>query len=469
MPRESHLYLRWSDEIRRAGLVRAGDRLGVAVSGGPDSVLLLHFMQQLSREMGLFVAVVHFNHHLRGSESDADEGFVRQKATDLGLEFIKGEAQVADISRERHANLEAAGRELRYRFFFSLVNQGRLDKLATAHTANDQAETVLLKLLRGTGTRGLGGIYPALEGKIVRPFLGLTRAEVRAELGRRKLEFRLDSTNLDPKLRRNKVRMELVPLLEKEYNPKVVDLLKDLADRARDDENYLEKQAGEQARPWRVRDGMEEKIPISALVEFPASIARRVLRQMMASVAGSTRGLTYAHIESLRRFAAEAQSGRRLDLPGELVARKEFDWLTLGPQAPVARHSDFRLAVNVPGEVVVPATGAKLVFKIVEPKELPEAYNAGAGLDPRKLRGRLVLRNWRAGDRFQPLGSRKVRKLKELLGGRRVPLGQRKFWPVLEDEKEIVWVRGFPSASGVAATPDSAQILIIEEKTGGRG
>jgi len=175
MARQRDLYSRWAQEMRRSELFRAGERVGVGVSGGPDSVLLLEFMRHLKGELGLTLSIVHFNHHLRGAESDADERFVRSLAEAHGLEFLGEEAEVAEIARKRHRNLEAAGRELRYQFFFSLVSSGRLNKIATAHTATDQAETVLLKLLRGTGTRGLGGIYPVLEGKVVRPFLTLTR------------------------------------------------------------------------------------------------------------------------------------------------------------------------------------------------------------------------------------------------------------------------------------------------------
>ena len=162
---KSNTYFRWLKEMERQGLFHSGQRVGVAVSGGPDSVLLLHFMRDLALEWGITLAVVHFNHHLRGAESDADESFVRSLADSIGIAFIGGEAEVARVAREKKRNLEATARELRYRFFFSLVEHGRLDKVVTAHTANDQAETVLMRLLRGAGTRGLSGIYPAAGGQ----------------------------------------------------------------------------------------------------------------------------------------------------------------------------------------------------------------------------------------------------------------------------------------------------------------
>ena len=175
MARESQVYAKWSLEMTRSGLFRPGERVGVAVSGGGDSVLLLDFMTRFALKGGFKLAVVHFNHHLRGAESDADESFVRGLAGARGIEFFGGGADVARAARETRGNVEATARRLRYKFFFGLVNQGSLHKVATAHTASDQAETVLLRLLRGAGTRGLGGIYPVLEGSVVRPFLNLMR------------------------------------------------------------------------------------------------------------------------------------------------------------------------------------------------------------------------------------------------------------------------------------------------------
>lgn len=466
MPHRSDLYTRWALEMRRKAYFHAGERVGAAVSGGPDSVLLLDFLKNLAREAGLTLAAVHFNHHLRGAEADADEQFVRKLAAASGLDFLLGEAGVAEAARRGHRNLEATAREFRYRYFFSLVTQGRLDKVATAHTANDQAETVLLRLLRGTGTRGLGGIYPVLEGKVVRPFLTLRRAEILREIEKRKLAYRVDSSNLNLQLRRNKIRRDLLPQLEKEFNPETIPVLNALADRARDDEACLEQQAHLRAQPWRVREGWEEKIPVRRLAEFPPAIGRRVLRQMLQVVRGTLRGVTHAHIEALLHLAAEAQSGRTLVLPGETVARKEFEWLILGPQRTPSPESDFAYPVKVPGELTVSQLNRIFRFKIVRAEELPQAYNERktAGLDPQKLRGKLVLRNWRAGDAFWPLGSQKLRKLKELFRAYRIPRDQRRLWPVMESGDQIVWVRGFPPGSDVAAPEGSGEILIVEDE-----
>jgi tRNA(Ile)-lysidine synthase len=287
-----------------------------------------------------------------------------------------------------------------------------------------------------------------------------------AELAKRRLVYRIDSSNLDPRLRRNKVRRELLPLLEKEFNPPLVLLLKALADHARDDEAYLEQQARARAHPWRIRKGLEERIPARPLAEFPPAMGRRVLRQMLLAVRGSLRGVSHVHIESLRQFAAGAPSGHSLFLPGGMVARKEFDWLVLGPSPSRSTEQGFSLAVPVPGELTVPQLHRTFRFKIIEREGWSKAYNQEQtmGLDPRKLRGGLVLRNWRAGDAYRPAGSRKLRKLKELFQQQKVPRDQRRLWPVLECGREIVWVRGFPPASEVVVSAESQEVLILEEE-----
>ena len=465
MPQGSHLYQRWSQDLKRGRWFRAGERVGVAISGGPDSVLLLHFMRQFAREAGLTVAAVHFNHKLRGEESEDDERFVRDLAKELGIEFFCSAPDDNPAQTLKWRNLEAVARDARYKFFLTLVHRGRLDKVVTGHTASDQAESVLLRLLRGSGTRGLGGIYPSLGGKILRPFLRLTRGEIIEELKSRHLGFRVDSTNRSLRFLRNRIRLELLPLLEREYNPEISTLLSELSGRARDDEEVLEQLARERSQPWLVREGTAEKIPIRALMEFPPALQRRVLRQMIQSVKGNVLDVGHRQLEALRHLARDAQSDRRLVLPGHVEARKEFDWLTIRRESPSSDSRGFSLPVTPPDEVSIPQLGLVLRFKLIETATLGKTYNEVRmrGLDPQKLAGNLVVRNWKPGDRFCPSGSQKAHKLKELLARRKIPAGLRKFWPVLQCGNEIAWVRGFAPAVNMVATPTSKRILVVEE------
>lgn len=449
-------------------MVSPADRVAIAVSGGQDSVLLLDFMRQLSLETGMVLAVAHFNHRLRGSDSETDEEFVAHRASDLGLEFFRGGADVERIARSRRQNLEATARDLRYSFLFSLVNNHKVDKVATAHTANDQAETLLLRLLRGTSAYGLAGVYPVLNGKIVRPFLSLTRPEIESEVQNRQLEFRLDASNLNPRFARNRIRQRLLPLLAAEFNPQIVTLLSQLAGRSREDETFLQQLASERARCWRIRERNQEKIALQLLVEFHPAIQRRVIREMIGSVRTSLRGINSRHIEAVGHLAVSSQSGRCVTLPGGIHVRKEFDWLVIGSD-PEPAQPGFCFAVNPPATLAIAQLGLKFRFVVAENPgswASQKGYNSGqvVALDFGKVQGGLVLRNWRPGDRFRPYGRRRALKLKELFLRHRIPAKSRQLWPVLLWNEQVIWVHGFPAAEGFAASKASTRTLILQEE-----
>lgn len=472
------VYAAWRLAMRRSRLFRSGERIGIAVSGGPDSMLLLDFALIYAREAGLALSVVHFNHHLRGAESDADESFVRERARQLGLEFHGSSADVAAIARAKKRNLEATARDLRYGFFFSLVRQGKLDKVATAHTANDQAETVLLRLIRGAGTRGLGGIHPVLQDGVVRPFLTLTRAEVEDEIRLRGLACRADSSNRDNRFARNRLRERVLPLLESQFNPRVVESLAAFADPARDDEAFLQQQAQERSHAWLRREGDTVRIPAGRLSAFPAAIARRVLRQMVAeAVHGKLQApgpvaISHAEMEELRRLASEGQSGKRLILAAGAEARKDYEWLVIGPKGPETSQRSgavvgFRYDVYPPATVTIPQIGLELHFTFADRMDANAGeaeYNCTevAWLDPSNPAAPLILRNWRAGDRFHALGKANPLKLKELFQQRRIPAVERAWWPVLESEGKIIWVRDFTPIC--CAEGQSKRVLLIREE-----
>jgi tRNA(Ile)-lysidine synthase len=468
----SSICRRWRVAMRRLRFFEAGDRVGVAVSGGPDSTLLLHFMLDYAREAGFTLAVAHFNHHLRGAESDEDEEFVRALAKRLNLEFFCSGACVMELAREQKRNIESTARELRYRFFASLMSEDKLDKIATAHTANDQAETVLLRLLRGTGTRGLGGIHPVREiarGRVVRPFLSLTRAEVEAEVASRGIVFRTDATNLDTSLARNRVRQEVLPLLRRRFNPKVVRALAAFADRARDDESFLDAQARQHSSDLLVRAGDVLRMDCQRLNEFPPALARRVVRQAIEEMRASA--VTHAEIESVRQLAADGQSGKTLPLAGGVEARREFGWLVFekvmnrvaSPEG--RRWNGFSYTLNLPSDITVPELGLRLQFRLAD---MPDARTAKTGytknngvwLDPGLLDAPLTLRNWRPGDRVD--GTVKPLKLKRLFQRRGIPIGQRPYWPVLEAAGKIIWARGFEAP--FKSRPSGGYRLLISEE-----
>jgi len=241
--------------IKAQEFVRPGDRVGVAVSGGADSVALLLLLLELRKELGNVLSVVHFNHKLRGKASETDEKVVAKLAAKHGLEFHSASAEVAKKAKKEQANLEDAARRARYEYFRSLVDSGVCTRIAVAHTADDQAETVLAHILRGTGLAGLGGIHP-VAGSVFRPLLNVRRTELRDYLRRKKQNWREDATNRDTKRLRARIRKKLLPLLEKQFQPAIVEHLATLAELAREDEAFLDRVAEQRAaKAVQERDG----------------------------------------------------------------------------------------------------------------------------------------------------------------------------------------------------------------------
>ena len=295
--------------IRRHGLLKAGDRVGVAVSGGADSAALLRLLLELRGELGVVLSVAHFHHGIRGAEADADAEFVAGLASAHGLELHSGSGDAPRHADARQASLETAARELRYEFFAKLLESEVVDTIATGHTLDDQAETVLMKTLRGAGTRGLAGIHPVLRSGMVRPLLGVRRSEVEEYLRGLGQEWREDSTNRDRKHLRNRVRHELVPLLEREFNPEVTRVLGETAEVARAEEEYWQREVERLlAQVSRPGDGSLE---LKALLAQPLAVQRRLVR---AALERAGAGFDFRHGEEILRLAQKTRGA--VELPG---------------------------------------------------------------------------------------------------------------------------------------------------------
>ena len=464
MDAESEIYRTFRSLPAVRKLFGAGDRVAVACSGGPDSMALLDLLGRYAPERGLQLSVAHLNHQLRGEDSEKDEAFVRQAAGERGLPFYSRRADVAAEAKKSRSNLEATARRLRYDYFNALIIEKKTEKVATGHTANDQAETVLLRLVRGSGTRGFAGIYPAVEDKIIRPLLGLTREEVLLYLKDAGVHYHTDPTNFDRRFLRNKIRLDLLPQL-RELNPRIVPLLNELAERAGEEEDFLEREAerwlhARKSEKVEIRGG----IPSAELTKLPVALQRRVLRRLLKDCGGPDFTLSHAQLETLRRFTAEGKGGKRLELPHGIEAWKEFGRLRVAKSQDA--DDDFCYPVEVPGEHPIPELGVRLQFKIYDATAFRRTYNEmeqGAGVDWSKITPPLRLRSWRAGDRFQPLGNRKALKLKELFYRRKVPAARRKLWPLVTAGERIIWVRDFPAEAAAAVTPATRKVLVIEE------
>jgi tRNA(Ile)-lysidine synthase len=449
-------------------LVRPGDRLGVAVSGGADSVAMFRALVELRAELGAVLSVVHVHHGIRGGHADDDARFVETLARQHDLELHLQRIDVPAYAREHRLSLEAAGRHVRYRYFAELIESGTLDKVATAHTFDDQAETVLLRLIRGSGLQGITGIHrrvphagDASRG-VVRPLLSNTRAEVIAYLENIEQPWSEDASNADVSLARNRVRHQLLPLLEGDYNPAIRQALVNLADIAREDNHFLE--AAAEPLLHSLCDPATHTVQIPALLALPVAMQRKVLIE--ASHRFTNLYLDFRDIEALRRLAAGEVKSLQLDAGYTVERGRSGDSHVLHFRAPehaAAELADFEYTLTVPGEVTVVQLGCRLRATLVSLPGDDKRYNPATLLDPARLQPKLTLRNRRPGDHFHPSHSKSPEKLKRLLQEKKIPQAERQSWPVLLSGEDIVWVRGFPVATQYAIRLGATSAVLVEE------
>ena len=491
---EAKLRRRVRETLERHRMLRAGDTVGVGVSGGADSVGLLLLLDELKSELGIRLLVLHFNHQLRGPDADADERFVAELASRRGLELMSAREDVAARAREHGWNLEDAARRLRYQFFSKIVEAGRATRIAVAHTADDQAETLLAHLLRATGLTGLAAIYPVV-GHVVRPLLEVRRQELRDYLAGLQQPWREDPTNLDTSRLRARIRHVLLPRLESEFEPAVVAHLNQLAALARADEAFWAALVDDryQALVERTPAGHSIRIPdlLTPLVlgsvgaaggpaRMYAALTKRLIRRMVEGLKGDRRQLAARHVEQVIHLATACSSGHRVHLPGGVVVERSFDRLvfSLSPRTSAGRAAGetkapgqtyeyiVDLSAGSSATVSVPEIGRRFRLKVIDwPPAASDTTIQAEALDADRLRSPLVLRNWRPGDSYRPRGRRHVRKLKRLLLESRVAARERNGWPVLTSAGALVWARGLPVAEEFAPQPHTKAGLVIAEES----
>lgn len=439
-----------------------GARVGVAVSGGADSVCLLDVLVELAPERNLELSVLHVEHGLRGEESRGDAAFVEALARRYGLPF---HLESADV-RAMDDNLEQAAREVRRGFFRRFLESGRLDRIALGHTSSDQAETVLFRFLRGAGTAGFSGIRPVTAEGLVRPLLDVTRAEVETYLRERGLQWREDSTNASTAFARNRIRHGLLPQLEREWNPSLSHLLAQTAEWARAEESWWEAELDRLCRGRFERRGPAVILERAWLLSLPLAAARRVVRRAVGEVKGDLRSIDFVHVEAILALAAGGDGHGRLQAPG-VDAMRSFEWLRLAPIGlATLENRNFRMALPVPGRTRLPS-GLEIVTEIIENATVTGTsdyvYNGSVGrLDWERISGTLEVRNWRPGDQYQPRGYPRRENIKTLFQDKRVPLWERRHWPVVVARgDEILWAARFGPAAGVAAESGTRRVLAI--------
>lgn len=452
--------------IRRCGIFSDGDRVLVAVSGGPDSTALLHILYGLREEFSLNLEVAHLQHGIRGGEAREDARFVARLAAKLQLPFHLREIDLPNIkSAAGKGNLEALARAHRYRFFGEVMAERKLDKVATAHTRDDQAETVLMWFLRGAGSTGLSGMAPVHQTvadghaiTIIRPLLETSKSKLLRYLNERHLDYRLDRTNQDPALLRNWLRLDLLPRIQGRYDTRVPARLAQQAEIFRDENALLDALARERQVAIVEAGGLSR----AALLEQPKALQRRILRLWIEQCRGHVRGLEFVHIEDGLRLIIEGPPQGRVSIPGGWELVREYNSLKLEKRLRTQRRVCYNYLLEIGTMLSIAEAGLEIRSEPlpVPPERLPDNLME-AVFDTAELEGALSVRNFRRGDRFQPLGMSGHKKVKDLFIEKRVPLSIRARWPLLVSGEDILWIPGYArSAAGRVSRATTAALRL---------
>jgi tRNA(Ile)-lysidine synthase len=450
--------------IREYGMIKPEDHVLVAVSGGPDSLALLHCLFRLASQLHIKLTVAHLNHRLRGAEADADESFVRAAGRSLGLDVITESIDIGEQAAAAKANLEEWARRIRYQFLWRTADGIGAARIAVGHTISDQAETVLLRLFRGSGSAGVSGIYPVVDGVVIRPLLECSRREILTYLQAYRIDYREDATNRDTNRMRNRIRHDLIPYLERFFNPQIAKILAREAAIARVTTDYLEDSIEALFQDLRVDIPNGLYLPAEKLSELHPAASALLLRRALRQCRGSLTGISARHIHDLLRLCRPGTSGRRLLIPGPVVVRREFENLVFQRPDPVP-NPEFCYTLPIPGRCVIEEIGMEFVAEegIFENSAVPQAISAGrALLNPALLPRELMIRTRRLGDRY---GGGRHRKVKKMLIDAGISASIRDMMPLVVAGAAVVWIPGFRPARAFRSDPASAPQVRVEVRS----
>ncbi len=436
------------ETIQKYGLLEKGDRVIVGVSGGPDSVALLHMLHQLRKPLQLTLVAAHVNHRIRGENADEDERFVAHLARQWDIEYRVRSMDVPALARKEGLSCEDAGRQVRYGFFSHLADEQSGSKIAVAHHRDDQAETVLMNLIRGSGTEGLSGMKPIRDGRIIRPLLYVSREEIETYCREHHLESRLDESNLETEYLRNKIRLLLIPYIETHFNPQFRQALSRTAEILRDENHLVQMLADKQLTlHLKAVDG-GFRFPIHVLQSEPVAMRRRLIRGIIARLSGSVRQIALTHIDSVVSIIDKGTTGKQIQLPGKINASIEYETLIIQKSSDDRPPKLGRTEIQVPGTTVIPELDC--VFTAIcntDPKFSLAAGKYHIAVEKSKISLPLYVRTRIPGDTISLPGGG-TSKIKNILIDQKISRRQRDRIPIVVDAKgQVIWIVGVKTSA----------------------
>lgn len=429
--------------IEKNNMFKFNDKVIVAVSGGPDSMCLLHILYSLKQKYGLDIVAAHLNHCLRGEEADLDEEYVKEFCYNYDIKFYSKRVDVHKISCEKNISCEMAGREVRYEFFESLRNELKAQKIAIAHNANDQAETVLMRIMRGTGLEGLIGIKPVRDEYYVRPLINSSRDEIERYCDDNILNPRLDKTNLENIFSRNKIRLELIPYIEKNFNKEIIKTLIRLSDTIRKDNEYLDNIACQKFKLY-CHVKKEEVIIDNKAFDEQDAILSRIIKSSIIELTGSFYNYEKIHIYDIIKLHKQG-TGKKNMLPNNIVVINNYGNIVLYKNYVSSERNIKEVLLDINDKNIITEIGINVSFNVIEIENLKKTKtdNLTKYFDCDKIEKDIIIRYRKTGDVFMPLGMKGNKKLNRLFIDLKIPKEERDDIPLICFGNDIAWVVGY--------------------------
>ncbi|WP_392486005.1 tRNA lysidine(34) synthetase TilS [Haloimpatiens sp. FM7315] len=455
------------DTIEKYHMFEAGDKVIVAVSGGPDSICLLNVLYNLKDNYNIKLVAAHLNHCLRGEEADKDENYVKDYCIKKGIEFYSKSVDINKKALEENVSSETAGRDARYEFFNELKERLNAQKIAVAHNANDQAETVMMRLMRGTGLKGLKGIRPVRDKIFVRPLISVNRKEIEKYCEDNSLEPRIDKTNLENIYSRNKIRLELLPYIEKNFNEDIINTLNRFSCMISKDNDYIEKMADIKYKKH-CHDNCGKIIIESHLFQEEEAIVTRVIRRALLFVKGDLHNLDMKHVYEIIELQKKP-TGKYISLPEDIIAFNNYKEIHIYIKEKNILDQNKRVSViEIGKEKHIKELNMYLNCEVLDYsfQDQIKSSKFTKYFDMQKVEGSITYRHRRDGDRFNPLGMKGSRKLKDLFIDLKIPREDRNKIPLICFGDDIAWIVGFRVSDKFKVDKNTKKILKVEFKEG---
>ncbi|WP_129595714.1 tRNA lysidine(34) synthetase TilS [Anaerophilus nitritogenes] len=452
--------------IHKHKMFQRGESIVVGVSGGPDSICLLHLLWSIQKDYDLKLYVVHLNHQFRGSAADEDAIYVEKFCKKLNIPVFIYKRNVEEYSKRKGITFEEGGREIRYDLFEEVLQKTKSKKIAIAQNMDDQAETVLMRIMRGSGLEGLCAISYVRDQKIIRPILDCSRYEIEDYCNKNNLHPRIDHTNLEAIYTRNRIRLELIPYIKKYFNPNIKETLSRTANILREDKDFIEDYQKKLYHEIVTRKEQEIYIDKIVFKKQHIAIQKRILRRAIWQMTGNLKDIQMKHIQSIINIIESDSLGIKIDLPRGLWARVEKECLIFSMEKKEIEKYYFEYNINIGEILYLQETRCEIFSCVMDIKDLKHISTKDhmKFFDYDKICGNLVVRNRKNGDRFSPLGMKGSKKLKNFFIDEKIPKQKREDIPLICDQNEIIWIIGYRVSEKYKIDKNTKKILVISYK-----